>query len=190
MDCYEFQDKVSAYIEKELTLSDVNRFDQHLQSCRICAVAYDGVKSAVRAIRGSERVAVSSGFNDRLLGRLQREKAKPVSKISRLGRGRRIFGYEPRYAFVSLAAVALIVVLTIGILLDGGGKINPNPLPLSTQQNVNDAFQPAMRSGTPAAPTLVSDELEEDSLTTPKDKTLKTPQDFNGKIQLVKNKKK
>jgi len=24
MNCYEFQDKVSAYIEKELTLSDVN----------------------------------------------------------------------------------------------------------------------------------------------------------------------
>ena len=113
-----------------------------------------------------------------------------MSKISRLGRGRRIFGYEPRYAFVSLAAVALIVVLTIGILPDGGGKINPNPLPLSTQQNVNDTFQPAMRSGTPAAPTLVSDELEEDSLATPKDKTLKTPQDFSGKIQLVKNKKK
>ena len=110
MDCYEFQDKVSAYIEKELTLSDINRFDQHLESCRICAVAYNGVKSAVRAIRGSGRVAVSSGFNDRLLGRLQREKAKPVSKISRLGRGRsRIFGYEPRYAFASLAAVALIV---------------------------------------------------------------------------------
>ena len=189
MDCYEFQDKISAYIEKELTLSDVNRFDQHLESCRICAVAYNGVKSAVRAIRGSGRVAVSIGFNDRLLERLQREKAKPVSKISRLGRGRRIFGYEPRYAFVSLAAVALIVVITIGILPDGGGKINPNPLPLSTQQNVNDTFQPAMRSGTPAAPPL-ADELEEDSLATPKDKTLKTPQDFSGKIQLVKNKKK
>ena len=190
MDCYEFQDKVSAYIEKELTLSDVNRFDQHLESCRICAIAYNGVKSAVLAIRGSGRVAVSSGFNNRLLGRLQREQAKPVSKISGLGRGRRIFGYEPRYAFVSLAAVALIVVLTIGILPDGGGKINPNPLPLSTQQNVNDTFQPAMRSGTPASQTLVSDELEEDSLATPKDKTLNAPQDFSGKIQLVKNKKK
>ena len=190
MDCYEFQDKVSAYIEKELTLSDVNRFDQHLESCRICAVTYNGVKSAVRAIRGSERVAVSSGFNDRLLGRLQREKAKPVSKISRLGRGRRIFGYEPRYAFVSLGAVALIVVLTIGMLPDGGGVVNPNPLPLSTQQNMNDAFQPAMRSGTSAAPTLASDRLEEDSLATPKDKALKTPPDFSGKIQLVKNKKK
>ena len=190
MDCYEFQDKVSAYIEKELTLSDVNRFDQHLESCRICAVAYNGVKSAVRAIRGSERVTVSSGFNDRLLERLQREKAKPVSKISSLGRGRRIFGYEPRYAFVSLAAMALIVVLTIGILPDGGDNIYLNPLPLSTQQNVNDALQPLMRSGKAAAPTLVSDELERDSLATSKDKTLKTPQDFSGKIQLVKNKKK
>ena len=190
MDCYEFQDKISAYIEKELTLSDINRFDQHLESCRICAVAYNGVKSAVRAIRGSERVAVSSGFNDRLLGRLQREKAKPVRKISRLGRGRRMFGYEPRHAFASLAAVTLIIVLTIGIFPDGGGKINPNPLPLSTQQNVNDAFQPAMRSGTPATPTLVSDELEEDSLATQQDKMSKTPQDFSGKIQLVKDKKK
>jgi anti-sigma factor RsiW len=190
MDCYEFQDKISAYIEKELTLSDVNRFDQHLESCRICAVAYIGVKSAVRAVRGSKRISVSTGFNDRLIGRLEREKVKPVRKISGLGRGRRIFGYKPQYAFASLAAVVLIVVLTIGILPDGDDNINFNPLPLSTQQNVNDTIQPAMRGGAPAAPTLVSEEPEEDSLAAPKDKTLSTPLDFREKIQLVKDKKK
>ncbi len=73
MDCYEFQDKVSAYIEKELTLSDVNRFDSHIESCGNCSAVITGVRSAVAAVRASDRVAVSDGFNNRLLDRLKYE---------------------------------------------------------------------------------------------------------------------
>ncbi len=187
MDCYEFQDKVSAYIEKELTLSDVNRFDSHIESCGNCSAVITGVRSAVAAVRASDRVAVSDGFNNRLLDRLKYEKTKPVSRIGRVGRGGDFFGYEPRYAFASLAAVALIVVLSVGILPEGG---EPVPVQLSTQQGFAEPTPKQINSGVPLQPSLAADESEEDSLDTPRDARKVSPRDFGGKIQLVKDKKK
>ncbi|MBH31985.1 MAG: hypothetical protein CMG71_08420 [Candidatus Marinimicrobia bacterium] len=186
MDCYEFQDKVSVYIEKELTLSDVNRFDTHLDSCKGCSAVLAGVRSAVAAVRVSERFAVSSGFNNRLFNRLKVEKVKPVSRIGRMGHGRNIFGYQPRYAFASLAAVALIIVLTVGILPKGGETM---PVQLSTQQGFADPAPKQINSGVPLQPSILAEDSEEDSLETPGESRRVKPGDFGGKIQLVKDKK-
>jgi len=186
MDCYQFQDKVSAYIEKELTLSDVNRFDTHLDSCKSCSEILVGVRSAFAALRASERVVVSDGFNNRLLNKLKVEKAKPVSRIGRIGRGGNIFGYEPRYAFASLAAMALIIVLSVGILPEGEGSI---PVQLSTQQGFTEPAPKQINSGVPLQPTILAEDSEEDSLETPHESRKVTPRDFGGKIQLVKDKK-
>ena len=186
MDCYQFQDKVSAYIEKELTLSDVNRFDTHLNSCKSCSEDLAAVSTAVAALRVSERVVVSDCFNNRLLNRLKVEKVKPVSRIGRIGRGGNIFGYEPRYAFASLAAVTLIIVLTVGILPEGGETM---PVQLSTQQGFIQPAPKKINSGVPLQPSILDEYSEEDSLETPGESRKVTPRDFGGKIQLVKDKK-
>ena len=186
MDCYEFQDKVSAYIEKELTLSDVNRFDAHLDSCNCCSAVLSGVRSTVGALRVSERVAVSNDFNNRLLNRLKVEKVKPVIQIGSMSRRRNIFGYEPRYAFASLSVVALIIVLTVRILPEGGETM---PVQLSTQQGFNDSMPKQINNGVPLQPSILTEDSEEDSLEAPGESQKVTPRDYRGKIQLVKDKK-
>ena len=185
MNCYEFQDKVSAYIEKELTLSDVNRFESHIDFCKTCSAVLTGVRSSVAAVRASERVAVSDDFNDRLLKMLRHEKAKPVNRS--IGSGRKFFGYEPRYAFASMAAVVLIVVLSIGILPEGGKIV---PVQLSTQQGFIESAPKKINSGVPLQTPLVAEDSEEDSLETPRESRKVSPGEFGGKIKLVKDQKK
>lgn len=191
MNCYEFQDKVSAYIEKELTLSDVNRFENHISSCKVCDSTFSSVRLAIANLKRTKRVRVSKGFNDRLLQRLKNEKLNSINRIQHIGSGKNFFGYQPKYAFASILLVGLIIFLSYEIFPDVQTR---EPIQLSTQRDLNGSLQEPNNYGTQNQANLSVENSEEDSLEIPeltKENSAKSnSRDFPRKIKLVNDNKK
>ena len=191
MNCYEFQDKVSAYIEKELTLSDVNRFENHISSCKVCDSTFSSVRLAIANLQRTKRVRVSKGFNDRLLQRLKNEKLNSINRIQHIGSGKNFFGYQPKYAFASILLVGLIIFLSYEIFPDVQTR---EPIQLSTQRDLNGSLQAPNNYRTQNQANLSVENSEEDSLEIPeltKENSAKSnSRDFPRKIKLVNDNKK
>ena len=191
MNCYEFQDKVSAYIEKELTLSDVNRFENHISSCKVCDSTFSSVRLAIANLKRTKRVRVSKGFNDRLLQRLKNEKLNSINRIQHIGSGKNFFGYQPKYAFASILLVGLIIFLSYEIFPDVQTR---EPIQLSTQRDLNGSLQAPNNFRTQNQANLSVENSEEDSLEIPeltKENSAKSnSRDFPRKIKLVNDNKK
>ena len=191
MNCYEFQDKVSAYIEKELTLSDVNRFENHISSCKVCDSTFSSVRLAIANLQRTKRVRVSKGFNDRLLQRLKNEKLNSINRIQHIGSGKNFFGYQPKYAFASILLVGLIIFLSYEIFPDVQTR---EPIQLSTQRDLNGSLQAPNNFRTQNQANLSVENSEEDSLQIPeltKENSAKSnSRDFPRKIKLVNDNKK
>ena len=191
MNCYEFQDKVSAYIEKELTLSDVNRFENHISSCKVCDSTFSSVRLAIANLQRTKRVRVSKGFNDRLLQRLKNEKLNSINRIQHIGSGKNFFGYQPKYAFASILLVGLIIFLCYEVFPDVQTR---EPIQLSTQRDLNGSLQAPNNFRTQNQANLSVENSEEDSLEIPeltKENSAKSnSRDFPRKIKLVNDNKK
>ena len=191
MNCYEFQDKVSAYIEKELTLSDVNRFENHISSCKVCDSTFSSVRLAIANLKRTKRVRVSKGFNDRLLQRLKNEKLNSINRIQHIGSGKNFFGYQPKYAFASILLVGLIIFLSYEVFPDVQTR---EPIQLSTQRDLNGSLQAPNNFRTQNQANLSVENSEEDSLQIPeltKENSAKSnSRDFPRKIKLVNDNKK
>ena len=191
MNCYEFQDKVSAYIEKELTLSDVNRFENHISSCKVCDSTFSSVRLAIANLKRTKRVRVSKGFNDRLLQRLKNEKLNSINRIQHIGSGKNFFGSQPKYAFASILLVGLIIFLSYEIFPDVQTR---EPIQLSTQRDLNGSLQAPNNFRTQNQANLSVENSEEDSLQIPeltKENSAKSnSRDFPRKIKLVNDNKK
>jgi len=188
MNCYEYQDYISSYIEKELTLSKVKQFDRHRKNCPACRDAYEGVISVMDALRSSRRATLTDRFNSRLQSRLRKVASKPTNRFNRYFEGGRIFGFEPKYAVASVVAMVVIVVLSINLIPDREGGSTINPVPLSTQQPVKEPVGiPKMDlPTTPAPTTFVADESKDDSTDSKSDIQRPKPS-INRKIRLVKD---
>tara|TARA_Y100000814_G_scaffold136473_1_gene98930 strand:+ start:5002 stop:5577 length:576 start_codon:yes stop_codon:yes gene_type:complete len=191
MNCYEFQDKVSAYIEKELTLSDVNRFENHISSCKVCDSTFSSVRLAIANLQRTKRVRVSKGFNDRLLQRLKNEKLNSINRIQHIGSGKNFFGYQPKYAFASILLVGLIIFLSYEVFPDVQTR---EPIQLSTQRDLNGSLQAPNNFRNQNQANLSVENSEEDSLQIPeltKENSAKSnSRDFPRKIKLVNDNKK
>jgi|TARA_Y100000310_G_scaffold133156_1_gene132087 hypothetical protein len=189
MNCYEFQDSISSYIEKELVLAEIKLFDKHLKSCFSCKDTYEGVVSAIGVLRNSERIVASSEFNSALRARIRAVSSQQPVWHKRYVQHGRIFGFEPRYLFASVAAMAVIVMLSFDLIPESGDSIVPNPVPLSTQQNMTGTVDsPPPLPLNSDAKALLADEDGKDSTETEADGKITKPA-LGGKIKLVKKQK-
>ena len=192
MNCYEFQDYISSYIEKKLTLSTIKQFEHHLENCSACSDAYKGVVSVIAALRNSDRVTLTERFNSRLQSRLRKLTSRPTDRFSGYFEGGRIFGFEPKYAVASVVATVLIIFFSIGLFPDKKDVSSSKSIPLSTQQVVKEpAGIPAIDMPNQPTSTYVAEEsndLIDDSTDTESD-TPKSIPNVNRKIKLVKDRR-
>tara|TARA_B100000029_G_scaffold216483_1_gene214279 strand:+ start:1791 stop:2357 length:567 start_codon:yes stop_codon:yes gene_type:complete len=161
MNCYEFQDKVSEYIDKELTLSDVNRFENHISSCKVCELTYSRVCLTISNLKKTKRVKVSKDFEDRLIHRIKNEKSNPINRIQHIGRKNSLFGYQPRYAFASLLLIGLIIFLSYGIFPELQVR---ESIQLSTKRDLDESIQIPNNYRVDNQTNLSLEDSEEDSL--------------------------
>ena len=134
MNCYEFQDNISTYLDNEFPTSKTKLFKEHMEKCYSCSNALKGVKHSIAVMNGLETVSTSSSFNDKLKSRLKEINSKPAVNKKRYISSNRVFGYSPTYAFLTAAAVIAIVVLSVSLFQDSNTGM-PSDLPTLTTQD-------------------------------------------------------
>jgi anti-sigma factor RsiW len=117
MNCYKFRDSISLYIDKELSIKDINRFNHHLETCSSCRVLFQGTLNVVSSMKKIPSVTVSADFGNRLQNCIIREQSRKETH-------RRIapvesLGLKPRYAVVSVSALIAILVISVSFFTGG-----------------------------------------------------------------------
>ena len=137
MNCYKFRDSISLYIDKELSIKDINRFNHHLETCSSCRVLFQGTLNVVSSMKKIPAVTVSADFGKRLQKRITREQAREKTRRRRMVPVQRL-GLQPRYAFASVTALVAILIISVSIFTGGNDDIpvGDTPPALSTREEV------------------------------------------------------
>ena len=76
IDCEEFLDNVSAFIEKDLRFPEILECEKHLAACGPCKGLYREVKRLMDKLGNMSRVKTQEGFNDKLMDKIGDRKAR------------------------------------------------------------------------------------------------------------------
>ncbi len=99
MKCLDWKEKISGYIDGEISRAEVREVEEHLEACESCRA----LGRRMRAVgSGIERIeaTVSPDFREKLFARLEAEELLP--------RRRSLFVFSLRWAAVPLAAAAAV----------------------------------------------------------------------------------
>ncbi len=113
MNCYEFESKISAYIDGELKQSERTQFTEHKNICEICIEKLNKIKSTLKAMTQIPNYKTSKNFFHNLEKKIQTIENSKTPLWERISQFKP-FGLEPVYA---LGAVCALAVLTISSIL-------------------------------------------------------------------------
>ena len=141
---------ISAYLDKELGLSEKAAFETHVQGCTSCSHTLEELRSLRVAFSNAESYPAPCGFSTRVMARtaaLERKKSP---------------WFVPFFVRFAEAAV-LLIVITVGIV---AGKVMTNSSSATKMTNIAaslsldmfDATPPGSLSGAYLAMTEVSNE--------------------------------
>jgi len=185
MNCYEFQDNISAFFDNEFPTSKTKLFKEHMDKCSSCNNVLMGVKHSIAVMNGLETVSTSSLFEEKLQSRLKEMNSKPAVNKKRVISSNRVFGYSPTYAFLTAASVVAIVVLSVSLFQDSNTMSSDLPA-LTTQDFLKQPMEIPKNTKPENAEILLADESEEDSTINNQKSKIDRP-NFDNQIQLVKD---
>lgn len=154
MDRYQFEDKISAYLEKELTPRQRQEFEFYMEHHPDARELVDSVRDVMQTMHDSPTVSPSPDFMPNLMRRIENEKQRPV-RIS--NPDRTWLGFRPLHA-------GLMTVVVVGLFFVGrelwqdlngpAGSVNPGMIQQSTFTGNNPQTQSGQSSGSTS--TIVS----------------------------------
>ena len=118
MKCDEINDRLSLYIDNELSPEEMRQVEEHLQSCEICQKEYEDYKNLISVLNGLPEEEPPEGYCKRLHKKLlenrpQGKAKKQTSKIMSLNRSKWL-------KYGSIAAALVLVIAVAGINNFGG----------------------------------------------------------------------
>ena len=119
MDCREFRESFSDYVDAALDAEACPRVRRHLASCAACRRFERAYRAGVAALHALPVLAPPRDFGARVVNRVRRAGRRPV------------FAGPPALV-TSLAAAALVGVLVADLGRDGRGERAPVAAPAST----------------------------------------------------------
>lgn len=113
MNCYNFEENISAFIESDISLKLRNEFIKHRDICPECSRKLEGVAKIMTSIKQFEPVATSADFLKNLHQRLEKYDSRKEPLLKRL-LNYQPFGLKP---VAALGFVSAFVLLTISSFL-------------------------------------------------------------------------
>lgn len=140
MDCRDWRERISAWIDGEVPPSETRLIEAHLEACSECRA----VERKMRAVGigvGRTEGAIPADFREKLFTRLEAEELLP--------RRRSLFVFSLRWAAIPLTAAAALALFLLVSPEKGNRSIAPQaPLPRVAEQ------APATEPREPASPAV------------------------------------
>ncbi len=148
MKCNEICDKLSLYIDNELSAEEMLQVEEHLHLCENCQKDYEEYKNLISVLRGLPEEEPPEGYCKRLHKKLvetgsQKESRKQASKIKGFNRNKWL-------KYGSIAAALVLVFAAAGITNFGG---------MGGMKAKNESYDMAA-SESPAAPQTAPTEYQ------------------------------
>lgn len=147
MDCKEFRDNHSLYVDQMCSALEENEMREHALSCAKCARHDTVVRRSLLLVRNLPPIEPSADFRARLAARL-REPAVPLAASTR---------FRPSYkAFAAVAAgVAFVTVLAGSLLMRAEEPLRMSPVVASLPQaEASQLATPAFVATVPTGMTV------------------------------------
>jgi len=133
LNCYQFRELISEYLDGEISYSKRKLFEEHKQSCQHCNLLFNSVSVVVKDLHHLPEVSVSENFYLNLRNRIIEERERINRKFKK-----RKFGLSsipiPIYG---LATAVVVIVITFIVMKMQGNTETYNVPPYVKQQMLN-----------------------------------------------------
>jgi len=177
MNRYEFEDKISDYIDNQLSVSERKDFEDFLNSDNEAKELVESVRKTIKLLSSAETVKSSDEFLPNLTSRINSEK-KNISKRSKQKTSNHFFGFTPTNASLMAVLSVCFISLSLNLLFSEGPAVQLN-IASNTSNQTKDIAPQSSGSNTNLAST-VSDTSDTTSI-------LRSNIKLDKKIKLVKN---
>ena len=104
MNCYEFENHISEYIDGELKMGLRKGFMTHKSDCILCAEKFDDIISMLKEMPNMDKMKTSGDFLNKLNVKIESYENRSMLKMDQF------FGFD----YVSVIALAAAIVLVVG----------------------------------------------------------------------------
>ena len=181
MNCSELHSRVSELLDNELSYTDSQKFNQHLESCDDCSVLYAGMLSTKQVLSSPLPMSLSADFVSRLQEHIRAELARGPSLWQQIT--------TPKVAGLSPMSLSGLALATVSALLIGVSLFQTETAPLvAPPASATGQLVPGGAAGQPAQPVsplnqpMTAQSLVPDSLKQSHDST---KPDFSKRMKLV-----
>ena len=177
MNRYEFEDKISDYIDNQLSVAERKAFEDFLNSDNEAKELVESVRKTIKLLSSAETVKSSNEFLPNLTSRINSEK-KNISKRSKQKTSNHFFGFTRTNASLMVVLLVCFVSVSLNLLSTEGPTIQSN-IVSNTSNQIKDITPQSSNSNTNLASTT-SDTSDTTSMPRSNIK-------LDKKIKLVKN---
>ena len=154
MKCYDFELKISAYIEGELKQVVRQSFNEHKENCILCNDKLDDISKLMDKMPKLTPLVTSPQFTHNLSANIREIENRGPSIWERITQFKPL-GFEPVPALgITLAMVMVISASYLLINTNELPEINMEKLSSQSQQQTSEPFQPSIVIPTQTGPSI------------------------------------
>ena len=125
MNRYEFEDKISDYLDNQLNVSERKAFETYVQENKEAGELLSSIKNTIDLIKSQKSIKTSENFMLNLVDRVKMYKKTPVKSISSQQKNM-IFGLSPMNSALMGAFIFSFVLLLLNIAPSGNSFFQSN----------------------------------------------------------------
>ena len=180
MNRYEFEDKISDYLDNNLNISERQAFEKYVKESKDAEILLNSVKHTIELVRKQSDIKTSENFMLKLSDRIKSYKKTPLKSIKRDNRNF-IFGFSPKNSALMGVFVFSFVYLLLNIAPEANSLF---------QSNIVSSKKSVIDKDIPQSPKLVDNKMEFVSVDSSQNAiNSKEKINLKDKIKLVKNKR-
>ena len=107
MECKGVQEKLSAYVEGDVSTDEKRRVEQHVNSCQKCRTALEDLKNTGALVRGLEEVEPPAWLTEKIMARVRAEEGRKGGIFRKL--------FYPLHVKVPIEALATVLIAVVAV---------------------------------------------------------------------------
>ncbi|MDD5764755.1 MAG: hypothetical protein PHW79_00695 [Candidatus Marinimicrobia bacterium] len=133
MNCYQFKNFISSYIEEDINFNRRKQFEEHMQNCPTCQLLHASILQNKKRLASLSKIAVSDQFMHNLQNKILADRNARIRQSFQNG-----FSLKRIPSFAYGFAIAVLAVVTVFFTLQSQGTDSMNPgIPPVVQEQIN-----------------------------------------------------